>query len=247
MAAATSSGCSASDVRMRRAVLRQVLNAAAVAVFGALAAQPAAAQGPEMPVTSEQLFLMMFVDQGRTIGYQRMLAGIQLETVRAELERDAAILERNVELFEKNAIPRIELEIAQLKDAWNRKQLLVAEKSAETIGAQFSAMTQIARNFAGEPIPVEDLFEAYRQSWEAGCDKGPDEVEAMAAWVAYAEASLTRARELHDRGSLPLSTLLERETQVQIARINHDARAARLDRCRAVLFPSLEDVMGVVE
>ena len=98
-------------------------------------------------MTSEQLFLMMFVDQGRSIGYQRMLAGIQLDTVRAELERDAAILERNLQLYEKNAIPRIELEIARLKDAWNRKQLVVAEKSAETIGAQFSAITQNRAQF----------------------------------------------------------------------------------------------------
>ena len=83
-----------------------------------------------------------------------------------------------------------------------------------------------------------ELFAAYRQSWEAGCDKGPDEVDAMAAWVAYDETSFERAQGLHDRGSLPLSTLLERETQATIARANHDARAARLDRCRAVLFPS---------
>ncbi len=232
---------------MRGGILSRVRNAAAGVLLAALAGQPAVGQEAETPVTSEQLFLMMFVDQGRSIGYQRMLAGIQLETVRAELERDQAILERNLDLYEKSAIPRIELEIAQLKDAWNRKQLVVAEKSAETIGAQFSAITQIARNFAGEPIPVGELFAAYRQSWEAGCDKGPDEVDAMAAWVAYAETSLERAQELHDRGSLPLSTLLERETQVHIARANHDARAARLDRCRAVLFPSLEDVLAVGE
>jgi hypothetical protein len=232
---------------MRDGFLNRFCNAAAVVLFIALSVQPAQAQESQTPVTSEQLFLMLFVDQGRTIGYQRMLAGIQLDTVRAELERDAAILERNRELYEKNAIRRIELEIAQLKDAWNRKQLIVAEKSAETIGAQFSAITRIARSFAGEPIPVGELFAAYRQSWEAGCDKGPDEVAAMAAWVAYAETSLARARQLHGRGSLPLSTLLERETQVKIARANHNARAARLDRCRAVLFPSLEDITAVGE
>jgi len=228
-------------------ILSRVRSAAAGVLFVAVAVQPATAQESDAPVTTEQLFLMMFVDQGRTIGYQRMLAGIQLETVRAELERDQAILERNNELYEKNAIPRIELEIAQLKDACNRKQLIVAEKSAETISGQFSAITHIARNFAGESIPVAELFAAYRQSWEAGCAKGPSEVEAMAAWVAYAETSLERAHELHDRGSLPVGTLLERETQVRIARANHDARAARLDRCRAVLFPSLEDVMAVGE
>lgn len=230
---------------MRRVLPSRFLTAAALVIVLGLAGQPARAQDSGTSVTSEQLFLMLFVDQGRTIGYQRMMAGIQLDTVRAELERDRAILARNQELFEDEAIPRIELEIAQLKDAWNRKQLIVAEKTAETIGAQFAAMTQIARNFAGEAIPAEDIYAAYRQSWDAGCDKGPDEVAAMAAWVAYAETSLARARDLHERGTVPLSTLLEHETQATIARANHDARAARLDRCRAVLFPSLDEIMAV--
>lgn len=242
-----SSGFSGRDAQMNVRFPNRLRTAAAIVLCLALAGQPAASQDDPTPVTGAQMFLMLFVDQGRTIGYQRMLAGIQLQTVQAELERDAAILARNLELHEKGAIPRIELEIAQLKDAWNRKQLIVARKSADAIGAQFAAITGIARRFAGEPVPVAELFDAYLQSWEAGCDKGPDEVDAMAAWVAYAEASLRRAQDLHDRGSLPLATLLERETQAKIARANHDARAARLDRCRAVLFPSLEDVMAVGE
>lgn len=230
---------------MMGAWLHRLQQAAALVLLAALAAQPVQSQDSGAPVTEEQLFLMMFVDQARSVGYQRMLAGIQLDTVRAELTRDRAILERNRELFEEKAIPMVELEIAQLKDAWNRKQLIVAEKSAETIGAQFSAITLIDRHFAGESVAVDDLYAAYRESWEAGCDKGPDEVAAMAAWVAYAEKSLERARELHGRGTLPLRTLLEREAQAKIAHANHDARAARLDRCRAVLFPSLEDITAV--
>ena len=233
---------------MRTARLTRGLRAVLFAALAALAGQPALPQteaAAEAPVTSEQLFLMMFVDQGRAIGYQRMLAGIQLDTVRAELKRDRAILERNRALYADDAIPLIELEIAELKDAWNRKQLIVAEKNAETIGAQFSAITQIARRFAGEPIPVGELYAAYRESWEAGCDKGPDEVAAMQARLAYAEASLERARELQARGRLPLQVVLEREAQVTIARSNYDNRAARLDRCRAVLFPGLDDILAV--
>lgn len=199
------------------------------------------------PVTGAQLFLLMFVDQGRTIGYQRLLAGIHLDTVKAELDRDRAILEQNRTLYERDAIPLIELEISQLKDAWNRKQLVVAEKNLAAIDAQFSAITQIARSAAGEPIPVEALYAAYRASWEAGCDKGPDEVVAMQAWAAYAEKSLERARQLHSRGSLPLSTVLEREAQLRIARANAESREARLDRCRAVLWPSLKDILSIGE
>jgi hypothetical protein len=219
--------------------------AALTALIIALAGAPASAQAPEAPVSGQQLFLMMFVDQGRSIGYQRMLAGIELEAARARLERDRAILEQTERLFERNTVPEIELEIAQLRDAWNRKQLVVAEKNAEALGAQFSAITQIARSAFGESIPVEDLYAAYRESWEAGCNKGPDEVVAMQAWAAYAEKSLERARQLHARGSLSLSALLEREAELRIARSNYESREARLDRCRAVLFPSLEDILAL--
>lgn len=187
----------------------------------------------------------MVVDQGRTVGYQRMLAGIQRDTVEAELARDRALLAQTEALYARNAAPLIELEIAQLKEAWSRKQLIVAEKNLEALDAQFSAISRIARRLEGQAVPLEALHAAYVRSWEAGCDKGPDEVAAMQAWAAYAEASLERARRLNARGSLPLSTVLEREAQVRIARSNYESRKARLDRCRAVLFPSLEDVMTV--
>ena len=221
------------------------LRAALTALMIALAWAPASAQEAGEPVSGRQLFLMMFVDQGRSIGYQRMLAGIELEAARARLERDGAILEQTERLFERKTVPEIELEIAQLRDAWNRKQLVVAEKNAEALGAQFAAITRIARSAFGEDIPAEDLYAAYRESWEAGCDKGPDEVVAMQAWAAYAEKSLERARRLHARGSLSLSALLEREAALRIARANAESRAARLDRCRAVLFPSLEDILAL--
>jgi hypothetical protein len=207
--------------------------------------RPAVAQSTETPLSQEQLFVMMYTDQGRTIGYQRLLASIELDKIKAELERDHALLEQNRKLYEKNAIPLIELEISQLKDAWNRKQLIVAEKNAEAIGAQFEAVSELIRYFNGEPVTVEALYDSYRRSWDAGCDKGPDEVVAMKAWAAYAEKSLERARQLNSRGTLSLAVLLEREAQMKIARSNAESRAGRLDRCRAVLFPSLEDIQRI--
>ena len=103
----------------------------------------------------------------------------------------------------------------------------------------------MAQHFAGVPITVETLYASFRRGWDAGCEKGPDEVVAMAAWAAYAEKSLERARQLHNRGSLPLSTVLEREAQLKIAQSNYQNREARLERCRAVLYPSLEEIMAI--
>lgn len=178
----------------------------------------------------------MFVDQGRNHGFQRMLAQIHLETVQAELDRDQAILARNEDLYARNAIPLIELEIARLRDGWNRKPLVVAEKNLKAMSARFTPMREMARHFAGGAIPLETLYAVFRTGWEAGCDKGPDEMIAMQAWAACAEKSLGRARQLHERGSLPLNTLLDREAQLRIARSNAENREARLDRCRSALF-----------
>jgi hypothetical protein len=218
---------------------------ALVVVLVSAVFRPAVAQSTEAPLSQEQLFVMMYTDQGRTIGYQRLLASIELDKIKAELERDHALLEQNRKLYEKNAIPLIELEISQLKDAWNRKQLIVAEKNAEAIGAQFEAISEIIRYFNGEPVTVKELYSFYRRSWDAGCDKGPDEVVAMKAWAAYAEKSLERARQLNSRGSQSQAVLLEREAELKIARSNAESRAGRLDRCRAVLFPSLEDIQRI--
>lgn len=215
--------------------------------FGVMTSQPSLANEEGTPLTTEQLLLMMFVDQGRTVGYQRLLASIQLDTIKAELERDHAILEQTQKLYDKNAIPLIDLEIAQLKDAWNRKQLIVAEKNADAIAAQFSAITLITEKFMGGSVTVEEVYAAYRRGWDAGCDKGPDEVIAMEAWEAFARKSMQRAQLLNSRGSLPPNALMEREAQVKIASSNAQSRKGRLDRCRAVLFPSLSDVMAVAE
>jgi hypothetical protein len=45
------------------------------------------------------------------------------------------LLERNEELYRKKSIPLIELEVSRLKDAWNRKQLVVAEKNLAFVSA----------------------------------------------------------------------------------------------------------------
>jgi len=209
--------------------------------------QPALAQETATPLTDEQVYVMMFVDQGRSYGYQTMMARIQVETVKAQLARDAAILAQNEELYGRDAIPLIELEISQLKDAWNRKQLIVAEKSLDYASAEYAAMTQMARHFGGEPMTVEDLYASFRRGWEAGCDKGPDEVVAMKAWADYAEKSLERARQLNSRGNLAMSKVLEHEAQLEIARSNYRNREAGLEKCRAVLFPSLDQIMAVGE
>lgn len=225
----------------------QHVRAALVGLYVAIVMQPALAQGGGTPITDEQVYVMMFVDQGRSYGYQTMMARIQLDKVNAELERDLAILEESERLYEKNVIPLIDLEIAQLKDAWNRKQLIVAEKSLEYVSAEYAAMTQMAQHFAGVPVSVEMLYATFRRGWEAGCEKGPDEVVAMKAWADYAAKSLERARRLNERGSLPFTEVREHEAQLKIAETNYRNREAGLEKCRTVLFPSLEQIMTIVE
>lgn len=223
------------------------MRAAMIGAFAAIAGQPALAQDAETPVTDKQVYVMMFVDQGRSYGYQTMMARIQLDTVRAELERDAAILEENRKLYARNVIPLIDLEVSQLKDAWNRKQLIVAEKSLDYVSAEYAAMTEMAQHFAGVPISVETLYATFRRGWEAGCEKGPDEVVAMKAWADYAAKSLERARLLNERGSLPATAVREHEAQLRIAESNYRNREAGLEKCRTVLFPSLEQIRTIGE
>ena len=239
-------------MRVLRACLGTVASPARGCItFGAavclvfLTFQPASPEESGAPLSTEQLGVLLFVDQGRSFGYQTMMARIQLDTVRAQLERDRKILEQNQELFEKNAIPLIELEISQLKDAWNRKQLIVAEKSLDYVSAEYEAMTQMARFFGGESVTAEELYGTLRRGWDAGCDKGPDEVVAMQAWAAYAEKALERARQLNARGSLPFSTVLAREADLGIAQSNFRNREAGLEKCRTVLFPSLDEILAV--
>lgn len=227
--------------------MRPIRIIAAAAVAFGLAGQPLAASDPQAPISDDQLAVLMFVDQGRSFGYQTMMARIQLDKVKAELERDRVILERNEELHAKGGIPQIELEIAQLKDAWNRKQLVVAEKSLAFVAAEYEIMRLAARHFGGEGVPVQTLYDTFLRGWEAGCDKGPDEVEAMKAWAEYATKSLERARQLNERGSLPLSAVLERKAQLEIAQSNYRNREVGLEKCRTVLFPSLDEILAVGE
>jgi len=197
------------------------------------------------PVTDRQVAVMMFVDYGRSFGYQTMVATIQIDVVKAQIERDQALLKQKEELYRRKVIPVVELEIARLKDLWNRKQLVVAEKSRATVAAQYEAMTEMAKHFGGVEVPTERLYAMFRRAWEAGCAKGPDELDAMQAWAAFAKVSAERARQLHRRGSESLASLLEKEMQQAIAQANYEQRQSRLDRCEAVLFPDLEDIQAV--
>lgn len=203
------------------------------------------AKDDKAPVTDRQIAVMMFVDYGRSYGYQTMMASIQVSAVKAELERDEKLLRQKEELFRKKAIPPIELEIAQLKDIWNRKQLIVAEKSLATVAAQYEAMKKMAQHFGGVDTPVADLYATFRRAWDAGCEKGPDEVVAMKAWADYSTKALERARELNSQGDESLASVLAKEAQAKIAQSNYQQRESRLDRCRQVLFPSLDDILAV--
>lgn len=217
----------------------------AVTFAALLLAMPQGVRAEGNQVSTNQLLMLYFTDRGRSFGYQVMMARIQVDTVKAQLARDEALLRQNEELYSRNAIPLIEFQISQLKDAWNRKQLTVAEKSLAYVSAEYEAMSQMAQHFASGNVSVEDLYATFRRGWDAGCDKGPDEVVAHQAWAAYAEKSLERARQLNARGSLPDSEVHEREAELAIAQSNYQNRQAGLDRCRAVLFPSLEEVMAI--
>ncbi len=219
--------------------------AAAFAALGASSVAPAQELSAEKPVSDRQVAVMMFVDYGRSFGYQTMLASIQIDVVKAQIERDRALLEQKEELYRKKAVPLIELEIARLKDLWNRKQLIVAEKSLATVSAQYAAMGEMAKHFGGVEVPTQTLYAMFRRAWDAGCEKGPDEVEAMKAWADFSKASAERARQLHRRGSESLASLLEKEMQQKIAQSNYEQRRSRLDRCKAVLFPDLKDIQAV--
>jgi hypothetical protein len=218
--------------------------AAGLAVAICLVAVPATAQ--ETPINDKQIAVLMMVDYGRSYGYQTMMARIQLDTDRAELERDRVVLGQKEELFRNNRIPAVEVEIARLKDEWNRRQLVVAEKSLAYVSAEYEAMIQLARHFGGgQPLTAEALYATFRRGWEAGCDKGPDEVAAMKARMDFLVRSLERARQLHAQQNESYASVLEKEMQLKIATADHDHRAAGLDKCRTVLFPSLADILAV--
>lgn len=224
---------------------RFVAALAALAAMTFASAAAAQVEGADKPVSDRQVAVMMFVDYGRSFGYQTMLASIQVDVVKAQIKRDQALLNQKEELYRKKAIPLIEVEIARLKDLWNRKQLVVAEKNLATVSAQLEAMREMARHFGGVDVPAGTLYAMFRRAWDAGCDKGPDEVEAMKAWADFSKVAAERARQLHRRGSESLASLLEKEAQRAIAQANYEQRDSRLDRCRAVLFPDLKDILAV--
>lgn len=154
--------------------MRTFLATLAAALVAFLASRPTLSSEQDAPITDQQLAVMLFVDYGRSYGYQTMMARIQLDTVKAEFERDRDLLEMKEQLFREHSIPLVELEIAQLKDAWNRKQLIVAEKSLAYVSAEYEAMSQMANHFAGVEMPIGTLYATFRRGWDAGCDKGPD-------------------------------------------------------------------------
>ena len=209
-----------------------------------LVAAPAAAQ--ETPVNNNQIAVLMMVDYGRSYGYQTMMARIQLDTDRAELERDRTVLRQKEELYRNKRIPLVELEVAQLKEEWNRRQLIVSEKSLAYVSAEYEAMIQLASHFGGgKLVSAETLYATFRRGWDAGCDKGPDEVAAMKARMDFLAKSLDRPRQLLARQNESYTSVLEKETQLKIATADHDHRAAGLDKCRNVLFPSMADILAV--
>ena len=226
--------------------MRMAIAAAAVlTTVGFSCATSAQSQDAAKPVTDRQVAVMMIVDYGRSYGYQTMLAGVQVDVVKAQIERDQAVLKQKEELYRKKAIPLIDLEIARLKDLWNRKQLVVAEKSLATVAAQYEAMGEMAKHFGGVDVSTDALYGIFRRAWDAGCAKGPDEVEAMKAWAEFAQKTVERARQLNRTGSEPMTSLLEKEMQQKIAQANYEQRASRLDRCKTVLFPELKDIQAV--
>jgi hypothetical protein len=209
-----------------------------------LVAAPVAAQ--DTPVNTNQIAVLMMVDYGRSYGYQVTLARIQLDIDRAELERDRIVLRQKEELYRNNRIPQAELEIAQLKDEWNRRQLVVSEKSLVYVSAEYEAMIQLARHFGGgQPVSAEALYGTFRRGWDAGCDKGPDEVAAMKARMDFLAKSVDRARQLLAQQNESYASVLEKEAQLRIATADHDQRAAGIEKCRSVLFPSLADILAV--
>jgi len=229
----------------RTAIVRLSSIALAAGMLVLLAARPSCAEEAKTPLSDAQALAMMFIDQARSYGYQTMMARIDLDKVKAELERDQADLDNKKRLYGNKVIPLIDFEIAQLKDVWNRKQLIVAEKSLAYVSAEYDAKVELSRHFAGVEVSLETLYATFRRGWEAGCDKGPDEVAAMKAWVDYAEKSLERSHQLSSRGSVALSVLLEKNAELKIAQSNYRNREAGLQKCRTVLFPSLQEMMAI--
>jgi len=195
--------------------------------------------------SDRQIAVLMMVDYARSYGYQIMMARIQLERDRAQTERDEQVLKQKQELVRRRVAPPIELEIAQLKDTWNRAQLVVAEKSLEYVQAEYDAMVQLAKHYGGNPTSIENLYAIFKRGWDAGCEKGPVEVSAAKARFDFMEKVVVRAQELHARKNEALTSLLEKQAQLEVARAEYKNRSASVDRCRTLLYPSLGDVQAI--
>ena len=196
-------------------------------------------------VSNNQIAVMLLVDYARSYGYQSMMAKIQLDRDRAQFERDAQLLKQKEELHRRKSVPLIELEIAQLKDVWNRAQLVVSEKSLAFVQAEYQAMVQLAKHFGGVPVTTEALYATFRKGWDAGCEKGPDEVAAAKARFEFLKKLVERSRQLYRERVETRSSVLEKEAQLEIARSEYDNRASSLEVCRNLLFPSLDDVQAI--
>lgn len=206
----------------------------------------AKAQTPDPNIVSNnQIAVLLLVDYARSYGYQTMMARIQMDRDRAQFERDGQLLKQKDELYRRKGIPLIELEIAQLKDVWNRAQLVVSEKSLAFVQAEYQAMVQLAKHFGGVPTTTVSLYATFRKGWDAGCEKGPDEVAAAKARLEFLKKLVERSQQLYRKRIETRSSVLEKEAQLEIARSEYDNRASSLDVCRNLLFPSLEEVEAI--
>src|SRR4051794_19737943 len=122
----------------------------------------ASARAAEESVNGNQIAVMLLVDYGRSYGYQVMLAKIQIDRDQAQFERDSKLLKQKEELYRRKRIPEIELEIARLKDTWNRAQLVVSTKSLGFVRAEYEAMAQLAKHVGGgERLSAEALYATF--------------------------------------------------------------------------------------
>ncbi len=225
------------------------LGAALLSATLCLAAHAASPEGDNAgsnrPATDRQIAVMLLVDYARSYGYQIMMARIQLDRTQAQLDRDAVILEQKRELRRRNVAPEIELEIADLKDVWNRAQLIVARKNLDYVSAEYQAMVKLAHHFGGSPATTSDIYATFRAGWEAGCAKGPDEAVAAKARFEFMQKVVERARQLNEKHLEPLSSLLEKQTELDIAGSEYRNRAESVERCRTLLFPTLEEIDAI--
>ena len=177
---------------MKRLAVALAFGGLASLAFGAVASAQEGAN-----VTNNQIAVMMLVDYGRNYGYQVMMSRIQQGRDKAQFDKDAALLKQKRALYARKSIPLVELEIAELKDAWNRAQLVVSEKNLAVVQAEYQATVKLAEHFGRQPITAEDLYATFRKGWDAGCEKGPDEVAAAKARVDFMRKLVARSDQLY--------------------------------------------------